>query len=227
MASFVSKGIIGSLALVGTLTLAKDGDVMIRALSKTESDEIKSDKKKVLVLPFHRMKLVERVDRNEALASLLDGTGGEDKQIVMEVRELVDVIHAAAEDPEIVALYGTFEGSHGSFQGGVAQVQEVRNAIKVFNEHHRVHYEPKLNSKGEPLPVEKAMECKEKKSYAYAVCVVQSFPSYFYFESYCCNLNETYTLYFCSINLTIQHLEIWSITWRVLSLTFKCNLEEI
>jgi hypothetical protein len=61
------------------------------------------------------------------------------------VKELVDVIHKAAEDPNIVALYGYFGHGFTSSFGGWAQVEEVRNALKVFGESHRLHREPNLN----------------------------------------------------------------------------------
>eukprot|EP00979_Chaetoceros_neogracilis_P015633 scaffold6291_cov113-Chaetoceros_neogracile.AAC.1 len=57
------------------------------------------------------------------------------------IHELVDAIHSAASDPDVVALHGTF-GSGFKFQcGGYAHVEEIRNAIRLFNESHRRHYE--------------------------------------------------------------------------------------
>jgi signal peptide peptidase SppA len=62
----------------------------------------------------------------------------------MEVKELVQLIHEASSDDNIVALYGDFgDGMDHNFEiGGLAHVEEVRRAIRVFHESHRVHYEP-------------------------------------------------------------------------------------
>ena len=62
----------------------------------------------------------------------------------VEVRELVDAIHAAAQDPNVVALYGVFGHGYRFSSGGWGHIEEVRNAIKVFRESHRIHREPNL-----------------------------------------------------------------------------------
>jgi len=90
--------------------------------------------------------------------------------VEVEIRDLVDMIHAAASDPDIVALYGTFGQGHQFQCGGYAHVEEIRNAIRVFNESHRRHDKKSGDGDGskdgsrdgeEVLPT-------QKFSYAYA-----------------------------------------------------------
>lgn len=102
-------------------------------------------KKKVLVIPFNRLKIVERKRTNiESLFAKL-GKDNKDTPQEIEIRELVDLIHKAAADPEISALYGIF--GHGISLGttGWADLEEVRNALRVFRESHRRHTEPNLS----------------------------------------------------------------------------------
>lgn len=107
-----------------------------------KKDEVET-KKKVLVIPFNRLKIVDRKkpDWRSSLQKL-DTDSTEDKIQEVEIRELVDLIHAAASDPEISALYGVF--GHGStlMASGWADLEEVRNALRVFRESHRRHAEP-------------------------------------------------------------------------------------
>ena len=49
---------------------------------------------------------------------------------------------------------------------GLAQVEEIRNAIKVFNESHRVHPEPNYDHDPD---YNKPKERSQKQSIAYAV----------------------------------------------------------
>lgn len=114
--------------------------------------------KKVLVLPFHRMKLVE-TKSTTPLANGLNDT------IEIEVSKLVEIIHAAAQDPSISALYGTFGHGFRFRSGGWAHVEEVRNALKVWRESHRVHLEPNL--KHEKI-LNRPSNGASKPSYAYA-----------------------------------------------------------
>lgn len=107
--------------------------------------ESKGDKKRLLELPFHRMKLVETKKTNNVL-SLLSRLDDEedDSTFEVEVRDLVDTIHQAAEDPNISGLCGTFGQGFRFASGGWAHVEEVRNALKVFRESHRNHLSPNL-----------------------------------------------------------------------------------
>lgn len=98
-------------------------------------------KKKVLVIPFNRLDLKDK--HTGGIESLKEiGPETEDRPIRLEVKELVDLIHSAAADPNIVCLYGIF--GHGSTlpSAGWADLEEVRNALKVFREVHRAHSEP-------------------------------------------------------------------------------------
>lgn len=128
------------------------------------------DKKKVLVLPFHRMKIVEKkkTDIRSLFRNQLEsagGDGGDNAPIEMQVDELVQLIHQAASDPNIVALYGIFGHGFGFTTGGWAHVEEVRNALQVFRESHRVHREPNLQH--EPL-LKRHSNGTPKPLYAYA-----------------------------------------------------------
>ncbi len=129
------------------------------------SSDSEGKKKNVLVLPFHKMRIVEqkKASLTGAFKSL---QASDDKVVEVELRELIDAIHSAAADPDVVALYGTF-GDGGQFQcGGYAHVEEIRNAIRVFNESHRRHGDGigAKNSNGEKEP---AVPMR-KMSYAYA-----------------------------------------------------------
>jgi hypothetical protein len=70
----------------------------------------KTKKPKVLVLPFYRMKLVEKLDPKAVAMRRLEslfGSSEDDKDtapIEMQVDELVSLIHNAAKDPSIVGL---------------------------------------------------------------------------------------------------------------------------
>jgi protease-4 len=99
------------------------------------------------------MKIVEQ-ERTNILASIqswlsLGRDESSDDKIEIGLHELIDTIHSAAADKDIVALYGTL--GHGfRFQcGGYAHLEEVRDAIRVFNESHRIH-EHRALSTGSP-----------------------------------------------------------------------------
>jgi hypothetical protein len=84
----------------------------------------------------------------------------------VEVHELVQVIHAAAQDPTICALYGTFGHGFEFSSGGWAHIEEIRNALQVWRESHRIHVEPNLNY--DKILV-RPSHGTVKPSYAYAV----------------------------------------------------------
>ena len=95
-------------------------------------------KKKVLVLPFYRMRIVE--EKKDPISSLLQqisdtvdtNVPATEKVIELEADELVSLINAAAKDPSIVSLYGIF-GNGGVFStGGWAHLEEIRNALESF-----------------------------------------------------------------------------------------------
>ncbi len=109
--------------------------------SKDHKKESGKRGKLVLVLPFHSLKLVEK----KGPSFDFEGVKSRDKipTITMEVTELVDIIHAAALDPKICALHADFdEGMR--YPMGYAHIEEVRNAIRIFNESHRVHRDPNV-----------------------------------------------------------------------------------
>lgn len=125
--------------VVGAVEVKEYYDLFPRTTTTTnDNDEIMpKKKKKVLCLPFHKMKILEEKKSSPFLMTLqqsLDTMNNDDGTIIeVGIRELVDTIHAAAEDPNIVALYGTFTSSRLEC-GGHAHVEEIRNAIRVFNE---------------------------------------------------------------------------------------------
>lgn len=91
----------------------------------------KKEHQRILVLPFYRMKVVEKKKAN-ALSSfapqLIDRLGSDaDSAIQIEAHDLVDIIHSAAEDPDIVGLYGVFGHGGGFSAGGYGHIEEVRS----------------------------------------------------------------------------------------------------
>jgi hypothetical protein len=129
-----SFAVFGVVAAAG---LYYEYKTVFPGLDDDGSDEKK--KKKVLVVPFNRIELKDKHDRDFSFDRF--SPNSEDRTLKFEVRELVDLLHHAASDPSIVALYGTF--GHGSVlsQVGWADLEEVRNALKVFREAHRTHSE--------------------------------------------------------------------------------------
>ena len=120
--------------------------------TKEEDKENKelTGKKKVLVLPFNNLKVIEQ-RKSGGIQDILNPTGvssvlDKNKQptITMEVKELVNVIHEAASDPNITALYADF-GEGLRYDLGYAHLEEIRNAIRIFNESHRVHRNPNVD----------------------------------------------------------------------------------
>ena len=92
-------------------------------------------KKKVLVLPFHRMKIVE--EKKSPMGSLVDKLtntveADSEKVIEMQADELVSLIHEAALDPSIVSLYGIFGNGGAISTGGWAHLEEIRTALELF-----------------------------------------------------------------------------------------------
>mmetsp|Transcript_12017 Transcript_12017/g.28500 ORF Transcript_12017/g.28500 Transcript_12017/m.28500 type:complete len:811 (-) Transcript_12017:1323-3755(-) len=95
-------------------------------------------KKKVLVLPFHRMKIVEEKTSpiRSSLQQLLDAVENNnpatEKVIEMQADELVSLINEAARDPSIVSLYGIFGNGGSIATGGWAHLEEIRTALERF-----------------------------------------------------------------------------------------------
>ncbi|KAG7357134.1 signal peptide peptidase SppA, 67K type [Nitzschia inconspicua] len=138
-----------------------------------------SKKKKVLVLPFYRMKIVEQ--KSPFSLAALDSSSGSssssgDKTIVMPIDELVTLIHEAAQDPSIVTLYGEFGNGRSVSTGGWAHLQEIRNAIQVFATSHRVHMEPGIET---PPPREKKTLYAYSNTFANPMGSTQSMQDYY------------------------------------------------
>ncbi|GKY99057.1 hypothetical protein MPSEU_000861400 [Mayamaea pseudoterrestris] len=129
-----------TLAVVGAAAAA-GSYVQYKALfPNLEGD----DKKKVLVIPFHRLILKDQIQQ-DLMGGRLLSIDKDERPIEIETRDLVDLIHNAASDPNIVGLYGIF--GHGSLlpMAGWADLEEIREALKVFKEAHRVHLEPNIH----------------------------------------------------------------------------------
>ncbi len=95
-----------SLALVGLVAITP----LAYEYHKLKDDEKKAEQGSyVLVLPFHRMKIVERSNffRGSFFPRFSEDSSS---PIEIGVSELVDLIHAAALDPKVTALYGQFSG---------------------------------------------------------------------------------------------------------------------
>eukprot|EP00586_Coscinodiscus_wailesii_P001775 CAMPEP_0172491864 /NCGR_PEP_ID=MMETSP1066-20121228/22768_1 /TAXON_ID=671091 /ORGANISM="Coscinodiscus wailesii, Strain CCMP2513" /LENGTH=687 /DNA_ID=CAMNT_0013261131 /DNA_START=174 /DNA_END=2233 /DNA_ORIENTATION=- len=134
------------LALVGVYTVVPVAYDYYLSRKENEGEWKDKEKKSVLVIPFHRMKIVETKKRN-LISFLVEEMGVADtkkdsRPIEVESKELVEIIHEAAQDPEIVALYGIF-GSGTFSAGGYGHLEEIRNAVRVFNESHRRHHCPR------------------------------------------------------------------------------------
>jgi hypothetical protein len=116
--SFAIVGVVAAVAVYSEY----------KKLRPDDSDDEKN--KKVLVIPFHRINLVDHKKRD--LRSEVGSLGKDDDERVfqLEVRELVDLLHEAAADPNIVALYGIFGQGSQLSRTGWADLEEVRNALR-------------------------------------------------------------------------------------------------
>mmetsp|Transcript_35585 Transcript_35585/g.60528 ORF Transcript_35585/g.60528 Transcript_35585/m.60528 type:complete len:528 (+) Transcript_35585:109-1692(+) len=120
-----------------------------------KSKQFKCKKKRVLHLPFDNLKLIEHRTRQFNIPS-----NKKPPTITLEVKELVSLLHRAASDPTITALYADFGESGMRHPIGYAHAEEIRNAVRIFNESHRVHRNPNVHHdpvfammrNGEPKP---------------------------------------------------------------------------
>ena len=114
---------------------------------------------RVLVIPFDRLNITER--QHKTSLSWEDDS--------YEIGELVDLIHTAASDPSISAVYATFGARNGSM--GWAHLEEVRNALMVVQQAHRRHAEPNLLKTQQVVPriLQKPIFCYADN----AVCLQQ------------------------------------------------------
>jgi hypothetical protein len=118
-----------------------DVDKFFRVVANDDGSP-KKTKKKVLVLPFDSLKIVEHrkssdLDPQRILERNKQPT------ITMEAKELVDIIQKAADDKNISALYADF-GEGMRYPVGYAHIEDIRNAVRIFNESHRVHRNPNV-----------------------------------------------------------------------------------
>jgi len=138
-------------------------------IKKFDEARLGGSEKKVLVLPFHRMKIVERKETSlqDTLKALATSSGDkkDERQMEVEIRELINTIHAAAEDPNIASIYGSFGQGFGFESGGFAHIEEIRNAIKVFNESQRIQNEPSDNCNNDEAT---SNDDHKKHSFAFA-----------------------------------------------------------
>ena len=156
-ANRLGRGAKTSLAAVGFVTVAGlSADAW--STRKFVQEEAK-EKKRVLMLPFYKLKLVNKQDK----VAWLQSKGSDDAVEEMEVQELVDLIHEASSDPQVVAIYGEF--GHGrQLSAGMADTEEIRTALRVFRESHRVHREPNLSHE----PYLERNKKEKKRLFAYA-----------------------------------------------------------
>lgn len=112
----------------------------VKGSDKSEGKKTKN--KYVLVIPFHNLKLVERrsSDFGDDLKQI---ARNKQRPIVLEAKELVNIIHTAARDPNITAMHADF-GEGMRYPMGLGHMEEIRNAIRVFNESHRAHRDPNV-----------------------------------------------------------------------------------
>jgi hypothetical protein len=73
-----------------------------------DGKESRKPMKKVLVLPFDCLKLVEKRKTGNFDMSTLLQQRNKQPTIIFEAKELVDIIQNAAADPNITALYADF-----------------------------------------------------------------------------------------------------------------------
>lgn len=131
----------------------------IKALKSHYQD---AKKNRVLVIPFDRINVHERSSRRSSLSSWTDGTE-------YEIGELVRLLHTAASDPDIKAVYATF-GARNSRMGW-AHLEELRGALMVIQQAHRRHAEPNLLKTQQVIP-----KVQPKPIFGYAdngVCLQQ------------------------------------------------------
>ncbi|CAJ1953433.1 unnamed protein product [Cylindrotheca closterium] len=118
-------------------TFALSGAVISTAY-RSRQKQMEMKKKRILVLPFYKMNIVEQTKPN--LRSFSSST------TEMAVDELVGLIHEAAKDPNITGIHGIFGNGFGFSTGGWAHLEEIRNALTVFRQSHRDHPETSNSS---------------------------------------------------------------------------------
>ena len=121
-------------------------------------------KRRVLVLPFENLKVIEHRANATSLfdnlrTRLINTDAAETTTI--ELRDLLRVIHSAAQNPNVVALHANFGEGTPSYPLERGHGTEIRDAIRIFNESHRYHHAPNImyggirvvgGNDGMPLP---------------------------------------------------------------------------
>ena len=123
-----------------------------RLYPQLDDDDTKK-KNRALVIPFHRLNIVERNEKDfrDRISELNSSSDDPNKVTTMELRELVELLHHAASDPTITSIYGIFgHGGQGVDATGWAQLEEIRNALQVVKESHRRHPEPNTTHQEQP-----------------------------------------------------------------------------
>jgi protease-4 len=132
---------VGGKAKTGMAVVGVVATAAFYLNQKASAPHPDDDKKKVLCIPFHRIILSDTFENVPATLSDLSDL---DRPMKLSTRELVEIIHAAAEDPNVVALYGKFGNGSLLPDAGWADLEEVRQALKVFKQAHRSHPEPNM-----------------------------------------------------------------------------------
>lgn len=165
VASFASRSLRVGGAVVGIVTVAnlasyyydsKQVDAFFGASidshdSGNDDNGVKYEKR-VLVLPLDNLKVIERCKPGSSFVENYLSRFSDPNQrstMTIEVKELISILHSAASNPNICALYATF--GEGDGLGGMrhpigyAHLEEIRNAVRIFNESHRVHRDPNVH----------------------------------------------------------------------------------
>jgi protease IV len=145
---------VGYLAYEYKNAGAEDGGK--KKTKKTKKTNPKEPSKRVLVIPFDELSIVERLDPTSSWPM-----GGEMRKKTIELRKLVDALHAAASDDSIAAVYGTF--GVNPVAADLATLEEIRAALTVIQQSHRRHPEPNIHHSTQVIP-----KIDSKPLYAYA-----------------------------------------------------------
>lgn len=123
-------------------------------------------KKKVLVIPFDRLQIVEQYGDlwSKIRSSINSSDDKRDGTSEITVEDMVAMIHQAASDPSVVALYGKFgHGGNGVASAGWGDLDEIRDALRIFRECHRRHHSPNIQHEIQVIP-----RVPSKPMYAYS-----------------------------------------------------------
>jgi len=118
------------LSLVGAVTLVSYTPILYDFYILRKSQQgLKPNTKRVLVIPFDRLKFVEEPVSNGFIQTYSNARTGSNMNIKIQMRDFVSLLKAAKNDPNIVAIYGKGDVVNVN---GYAQLEEIRNAIFSF-----------------------------------------------------------------------------------------------